>query len=257
MSKNSTILSQKESTLIDNLIAKYGLFINFSQISEELKNEMNEQGIKNVVSKLMKRGWLVRLARGNYYITNLESRGTANVSFFVIAQSLASDTYISFEAALQHHGIFDQYLKTITLLSLTKHTTKTIQNIKYEFIKTSQKNFHGFEDVQIEGKTVKIATLEKAILDTLNFRRNIYSVDLVLEKLRENKDNFDLERLFEFSQKQSLTVARILGFLMDKVGLNSANLHKQVDGKSGSSYMTKDSKLFNAKWRLYYHNHFE
>ncbi len=257
MSKNKTILSQRESAIIENLIAKYGLFVNFSQIFNELKGEMNQQGVKNAVGKLVKRGWLVRLSRGNYYITSLESRGIASVSFLVIAQALADDTYISFEASLQYHGIFDQYLKTIILISLTRHTTKTIQDSIYKFIRVSQKNFYGWEDVQMEGKTVKIATLEKAVLDILNFRRTVYSIDLVLEKLREHKNNFDLERLFEFSRKQSLTVMRILGFLLDNAGLDSANFYSQIKDKSGSSYMTKDSNIYNAKWRLYYHNHFK
>lgn len=257
MAKNSTILSHKESIILDNLIVKYGVFVNFSQIYADLQNKINEQGARSAVSKLLKRGWLVRLSRGNYYITNLESRGIANVSYLAIAQALVDGAYISFEASFQYRGIFDQYLKTIILLSLTKHTTKTIQEIKYEFIKTSQKNFYGFEEVQIEGKTVKIATLEKAVLDMLNFRRTVYSMDLVLEKLRDYKDNFNLEKLYELSQKQSITVQRILGFLLDKANLDSAVLHNQIKSHSGSSYMTQDSQSFNAKWRLYYHNHFE
>lgn len=242
---------------MDNLIAKYGLFVDFNQIREELKNETSEQGIKNSIGKLVKRGWLIRLAKGNYYITNLESRGVANVSSLAIAQALADDAYISFEAALQHHETFDQHLKTVTLLSLSKHTSKEIQDTRYEFIKISQDDFFGFETVQIEGRLVKIATLEKAILDMLNFKRSIHSVDLVLEKLREYKDSFDQEKLFEFGRKQSLTVIRILGFLLDKTGMDSAGIYGLANSKKGSSYMTKDSELFNSKWRLYYHKHFQ
>jgi predicted transcriptional regulator of viral defense system len=257
MAINSTILTQKESDLIEKLIAKCGLFVDFGQISEQLGTGMTNQEVKNVVGRLLKRGWLVRLKRGVYYITTLESRGTANVSVYVIAQVLADDAYVSFEAALQHHGIFDQYLKTITSLSLKNHSTQELQGTKYEFIKTSQVNFYGWEETRMEGKLVKIATLEKAVLDMLSTRRTLYSMDLILEKFREYKDNFNFERLYEFSKKQTIASSRILGFLLDRAGLDSTKIYSQVKSAKGISRMMIDSKLYDSKWRLYYHNIFE
>jgi predicted transcriptional regulator of viral defense system len=257
MAINSTILTQKELDLIEKLIAKYGLFVDFGQISEQLGAGITNQAVKNVIGRLLKRGWLVRLKKGVYYITTLEARGTANISVYAIAQVLADDAYVSFEAALQHNGIFDQYLKTITSLSLKNHSTQELQGTKYEFIKTSQANFYGWEESRMEGKLVRIATLEKAILDMLGTRRTVYSMDLILEKLREHKDNFNFERLYEFSKNQTVTSKRILGFLLDRAGLDSANIYSQVRGERGISRMLIDSRLYDSKWRLYYHNIFE
>ena len=104
---------------------------------------------------------------------------------------------------------------------------------------------------------MKIATAEKAILDILNFQRTAYSIDLVLEKLREYQSSIDIAELNEFSRKQSSAVQRILGFLFDKTGIDSSYLYDLTKGESSSSRMTRDSQLFNAKWRLYYHKHFE
>ncbi|MEI7890946.1 MAG: type IV toxin-antitoxin system AbiEi family antitoxin [bacterium] len=258
MDKISTILSKKESVLIEKLIAKYGLFVDSGQIYEQLKAEMTAQEIKNAVGRLVKRGWLIRLKRGTYYITTLESRGVANVSAYVIAQSLADDAYVSFETALQYHGIFDQLLTTVTSLSLSKHSIRELQGTKYEFVKISKANFYGWEEIQMEGKAVKVATLEKAVLDMIGIRKTAYSMDLVLEKLKDYKDNFDFEKLFEFSKKQTLTLKRILGFLLDRAGIDSEKIYMQTKDSKGSSYMTADSKkLYDAKWRLYYHNIFE
>ena len=104
---------------------------------------------------------------------------------------------------------------------------------------------------------MKIATAEKAILDILNFERTINSVDLVLEKLKDYQGSIDIAELNKFGEKQSSAVQRILGFLFDKAGIDSIYLHGLTKGESSSSRMTKDSKLFNAKWRLYYHKHFD
>lgn len=256
MTKDITILSEKQSFLIESLIAKYGLIIGFNQIYQELNQDYSRQQVRNLVSKMIGNGWLVRIKKGVYYITNLESRGFANVSVLVIAQTILEESYVSFEAALEYHGTFDQHVGTVYSLCLKKQAKKMIQGIRYQFIKTSEKNFYGWEQAQIEGRIVKVATLEKAIIDIIRSRRSIYSLDMVLEKLKEYKNNFDFEKLKEMTQGQSITVRKILGFLLDKAGIDSDLFRELLKNNKGASLMTKDSKVFNAKWNLYYHNHF-
>lgn len=256
MHTKHTILSQKESNLLENLIVKYGVFVNFQQIYFELKKDLSRQEIRNLVSKLSKNGWLVRIKKGLYCIADLTSRGFIGASSLIIAQLLNQNSYISCEAALQHRNMFDQYLRTITSVSLKAQRMTKIQDINYRFIKAGKKLFYGWEKERVEGKIIKIASVEKAILDILHFNRNIYSADLVLEKLKEHKRDFNWEKLNQCSQKQSITVVRILGFLLDKIGEDSSFLHGLIEKNKGSSYMTKDSRIFNGKWRLYYHKHF-
>ena len=256
MSSKSISLSQKEILLLEDLIVKYGLVITFDQVFNELKKTKSRQEVRNLVSKLTKAGWLARVTKGIYYIASIESRGTASVSVFALACLLARDSYISFEAALQYHGMFDQHLRTIRSVSLIKRRTAVLQSINYEFIKTGKKNFYGYETVWQEGQETRIATAEKAILDILRFKRSAYSIDLVAEKLREYKEMFNKKQLNQLSEKQSLTVQRILGFLLDQTDIDSSVIFKRLKGKNGYSRMTVDSTRFNAKWRLYYHKHF-
>lgn len=256
MIQKNTILSEKESFLLENLIAKYGLFVNFDQIYAELKQDHTRQKIKKMVIKLTKNGWLVRIKKGVYYVTNLESRGFAGASILVIAQAVLDESYVSFEAALQHHGMFDQHIRTVTSVCLKKRADKTIQGITYRFIKASRRDFYGWEEAQIEGRMVRVATSEKAILDMIRSQRSIHSLDLVLEKLREYKGDYNLEKLNKLAEGQSITVQRILGFLLDKAGRDSSSMHELLNSKDGASFMTKDSDVFSGRWNLYYHNHF-
>jgi len=178
------------------------------------------------------------------------------VATAAIAQAILEESYVSFEAALQHYGIFDQHTRTVTSVCLKKKSDKTIQGITYRFIKVSGKNFYGWEETQIEGRTVKVATLEKAILDMIRSQRSIHSLDLVLEKLREYKGNFDFEKLNELAQSQSVIVQKILGFLLDKAGIDSGSIYELTKHKEGAGSMTRDSDVFSGKWNLYYHNFF-
>lgn len=257
MNTKRTILSEKELNIIEDLIAKYSIIVNFEQLYELLKNKMSRQAVRNLANKLTKNGWLVRIKKGIYAIANIESRGTVSIHSFKIAQVLVKDSYISFESALQHHGMFDQILKTVSSVSVKRHKTIKIDNSNYEYIYTKKDLFFGWEEKRIENYLIKVATIEKAILDMLYFRRNIYSVDLIFEKIKEYNVDINLDKLNQFSKKYSITVQRILGFLLDRLSIESKFLYELVKENKGCSFMNKDSNEFDSKWRLYYHEHFK
>lgn len=257
MNTKRTILSEKESNLIEEIIAKYSTIVNFEQIYSILEGKITRQGTRNLVNKLSKNGWLVRIKKGLYFVAGLESRGSISIHYFKIAQILVKDSYISCEAALQHHGMFDQSLKVIVSISLKRLNIKEIQNTQFKFIKIKRDNYYGWQEDRIENYLVKIAIVEKALLDLLNFERNIYYVDLVFEILKEYHKDINFNKLIEFSKKQSITVQRIVGFLMDKLLLNSTEIYNSVKNKKNCSYMTNDSEKFNSKWRLYFHRAFD
>lgn len=257
MTTKRTILSEKELNLIENLILKYGSVVSFNDIYNELKRKITRQAMRNLVNKLTKNGWLVRIKKGTYFISSIESRGFNNLSPFKIAQILLKNSYISFEAALQYHGMFDQFLKTVTSVALKKYKTSEIQGISYKFIKTKKSLFYGYEEKNIENCLVKIATPEKALLDLLNYSRNSYVIDLILEKLKEHKKDLKIESFQRLIKKQSVTVQRLVGFLFDKANIDSSYFYHLVKNKKNCSHMTNDSNLFNSKWRLYYLKHFD
>ncbi|RJQ32236.1 MAG: hypothetical protein C4562_04180 [Actinobacteria bacterium] len=256
MTMKRTILSEKESRLLENLIANYGSIVTFKQIYSQLEGKITEQAARNLVAKMVKNGWLVTIKAGTYAIASIDSRSFVSLSTYKIAQVLDEVSYVSLEAALQYHGMFDQLVSTVTSVTLKKRQAKTLQRINYKYIKTKNSLFYGFEEKQVENYSVKIATPEKAILDFINFKRSAYFVDLVLEKLKDFRDDFNFERLCEYSNKQSLTVKRVLGFLLDQLDIDSSYLYDLVRNNASHSKITAKSNTFNAKWRLYYEDRF-
>lgn len=256
MTMKRTILSEKESKLLENLIANYGSIVTFTQIYSHLKNEISKQTARNLVNKLVKNGWLVTIKSGTYVIASIDSRNYISLPIYKIAQVLDEGSYVSLEAALQYHGMFDQLVSTVTSVTLKKRQAKTLQGINYKFIKTKKELFYGWEEKQVENYSVKIATAEKAILDFLAFKRSTYSVDLILEKLRDFRSDINLKRLNEYSKNQTLTVKRVLGFLLDQLGIDSSYLYDLVKNNASHSKITSKSNIFNAKWRLYYEDRF-
>lgn len=252
----TTTLSSKELEIIEKLIAKHGNIVDLSMIYKILDNKSNQE-IKNTVSDLVKKGWLIRIKRGVFVISDIASRGTIGLSQLTISQIIDNDSYVSFEAALQHYGLFDQYLRIITSIGKKKTYTAKFSDWTFKYIKTKKDLFNNYKEFNMDGRLVKIATKEKIILDFLTYRRTIANIDSIIEKLKNYKNEFDIKQLIELSKKHSITTIRTLGAILDLAGINSDNLYETVKNNKNHSFMTATSDIFNAKWRIYVDKNFK
>lgn len=250
----TTTLSRKELELIEKLITEHGNVVTFDMVCEKLGKNKEKQVIKNFVSNLVKKGWLIRIKRGIFAISDISGRGSIELSQLTIAQIIDHNSYISFEAALQHHGLFDQYLRIISSIGRKRAYAKKFSNWSFKYIKTKKGLFGDFKEYNIDGQLVKIASKEKAIIDFLTYRRTAHDFDLVIEKLKTYNHEFELENLIEISKKCSITTQRILGVILDMVGIDSSNLYDIVKSNRNHSRIRSSSKIFNAKWRIYLDN---
>ena len=88
----NTILAAKDGELLEKLIAKYGKVVTVNQIEAEASHIWDYQQTHNRIQKLMKNGWLIRIKRGLYVISELSSRGFLSVSPYVIANLLVEES---------------------------------------------------------------------------------------------------------------------------------------------------------------------
>lgn len=252
-----TILSAQESRLLENLIVTYGEIVTTDNIFLVAKEIWNEKLIYAVITRLAKHGWLIRIKRGLYAISNLSTRGSLSLSSYVVANLLVKNSYVSFESAIQYYGMFDQLIRKVVSISLTMYKRVLLNNIEYSFVRTKTDYHFGWQEVMIDNRIVRIATAEKALVDMIHFHKSTYSIDLVIEKLREHKDTLDFVKLNEYIGKMSMTTVKIFGFMFDLLHIESSQLLKQAERSNGAHRMVAGAKKFNAKWRLYYDEHFD
>lgn len=250
-----TALSTKELNILENVITSYGYVVSFDDLATLLKGYSHD-ALKQQISSLSSRGWLIRIKRGFYAVANLESHNFSNISPLVISRVLILDSYVSFEFALNYHGFFDQLPNTISAVTTTRTKTFHFQELEYRYAKAKPEMMRGYKEISIEGQSARVAELEKALLDFLHFRRDSYTVDLLLEKLKEAKNAIDVSKMTNLSESYPITLRRRLGFLFDLVGIDSGKLHQELKRTPGFARLTKKSNLFNAKWRLYYEDRF-
>lgn len=102
---------------------------------------------------------LQKLEKNKYYLID------APQNPFSLANFIYSPSYISFESALNFHGILSQFPYLITSVTTKRNTIKDINTQSFSFDHVSPKLFIGF--TQIDGNLV--AEPEKALLDQAYF----------------------------------------------------------------------------------------
>jgi len=146
-------------------------------------------------------------------------------------------------------------LRAVSSVTKLKSKKYLFQNNSYLYFKITSKLYFGFKTENIDGYYTNIAELEKVILDYLYFKNDTYSIDLLLEKLQKAKDHIDFKKLFDYAKKFPEATKRKLGFILDLLKVDTADLHKNTSSK-GYSHLTSKSTIFNARWRLYYEDRF-
>lgn len=256
MDSKYTILTEKRLTDIEDIIASSGRIVTTEDIYITLGKKYSKSFVKKRLNELKEKGWIVPLKRGLYFISDISTRGFVNISPSVIAGAFNKDSYISLDSGLSFYNLFEQMLRTTSsITSKNKSQKYEFQGNIYRYLKVNKKLYFGFKTENIEGYYIKVAELEKVILDYLYFKNDTYSIDLLIEKLQKTKDKLDLNKLFNYAQKFPETTKRKLGFILDLLKVDTTRLHNSVKTK-GYSRLTSNSKKFNAKWRLYYEDRF-
>ncbi len=249
----STILNNTQRTFLEDIIAEFGSVVSYEQIVEYIPFQ-DDVSKRRFVSQLSRAGWLVRIKKGLYQVAaDIGSLGTLTISRYAVAQHLLPGSYVSFEAALQSHGLHDQLLQTTTSVGLQQRSSVTLEGYTYRFVKTTEQYFYGFEEHRVGDQSARIATVEKALIDMVQFHRSTYSADRVLEILSEQSTDVDQKRLSAYLLRANLTTQRVFGLMFDYLNLGyDKELKDSARSSAAASRATPEGQEYDATWRLYY-----
>ncbi|HED08294.1 MAG TPA: hypothetical protein ENI57_09285 [Ignavibacteria bacterium] len=140
---------------------------------------------KNNLGRWVKNGYLIKLKNGFYIFS--EWQDTPNIHLY-IANRMYRPSYISLHTALAFHGLIPEAITAVTSVSTRK--TVRFENALGSFSYKKLKNnlFFGYAHLPFtEGRTVLLATPEKALLDLLYFYP-FYNTENELINLRLDED---------------------------------------------------------------------
>ena len=175
----------KDSAVIDSS--------SFAMLDEKLSD------IRRQVSGWEKKGYLLQLKKGVYFLNNTFRKSPPAHRF--IANYLVSPSYLSVEYAL---GYYDLIPEGVTVYSsVTTKKTQSFSNIlgKFDYQSVKESLFFGFIKADGVDHDFFVALPEKAVLDFFYLREDIKGSPGEFEAFRfQNLEIIKLKRFYEFSQ---------------------------------------------------------
>lgn len=214
-----------------------------------------------ILRRLTRAGWLVRLTAGRYAIVPLSSgsEATPQINRYVVAREVLGDTpyYISHESAMDVHNMLTRPVTRVIVTTPRRLAKRDILGVPYHFVYAPPLALWGCEPVWVTPyEQVTVSDLERTILDGLARPDLCAGVGQVATGLWMRHDDFDWDRLARYAQKLGRrAVAQRLGYLLELYDLGMPSLIESLQAMVGASYARLDPLLpdegpHQARWRL-------
>ena len=188
---------------------------------------------KKFISRMIKKGKVKRIRKGLY---------TFHDDPFLIATFLLKPSYISTVSALSYYHKITQIPNEV--FCFTSKPTKTYFFIeRINFCKT--KYFFGFEMKKYAGVEIPIATVEKAIIDSIG--------TVPLSVIDDSFEEVDVKRMISYLKViMKSSIIKRVGFLLEE---NGYNVYQTLKKYMNNKYIpldpiAKSKGKRNSKWKL-------
>lgn len=217
--------------------------------------------VRELLSDMTKRGLLMRLKPGIYYIIPYEQNAeTFMPDWHLIAAYLVNDAnhYIGYYSALQIHGLITQpsLKEQIVVSKQIKPSEIKIKNIPFQFIYHNKKHFFGVKKIWIDSfNKVLCSDLEKTCIDCLFKPDYAGGIVEVARAIYIARDSINYEKLLEYAISfDSQAVIKRLGFLLETLEIRTPIIEELQKVKT-DSYVVLDTELpktgkRTSRWRI-------
>ncbi len=256
MNNKNINLGPRETELIMGLEKEDKIVFNI----EDAKEILGEKGsaVKKVIYRLKNKNRITQIERGKYILSPARAgvEGFWSEHSYKIVPVLIEEYYISYWSALNYWEFTDQLSKTTYVACKRSKKSIEVKGQRIKFIRINDKKFYGCTEEKMDEKLFNIATIEKAIIDSLDKPDYAGGIKTVVRGLKSKKDDIDFEKLVELTNKfPNQAVKRRLGHLLDELNLLTLDLEKSLledfEGYRWLDY-TEDKEEFeyDKKWGL-------
>ncbi|MCX6767196.1 MAG: hypothetical protein NTY90_00480 [Candidatus Micrarchaeota archaeon] len=156
--------------------------------------------LRNTLSKLVTKGRLHRVRKGEYLLVPLKEEDYA-MQELVLASHYYPEGYVSFLSALKFYGLTTQLPVVVQVIVVKPARKHVFQETRYEPVRLSKRYYGGYKTIPIAGGEVKMALKEKAILDCLLHPEYCGGMGEVCKAIREAYKALDWKAIAYFLKK--------------------------------------------------------
>lgn len=223
--------------------------------------DANKSTVRELISDMTKRGLLMRIKDGVYYIIPYEEDPeTFMPDWHLIVKYLVKDAnhYIGYYSALQIHNLITQpsLKEQIVVAKQIRPSEIKIKDITFQFIYHNESHFFGEKKTWIDNfNKVSCSDIEKTIIDCLFKPDYAGGIVEVARAIYSTKEKLDYKKLLEYTIKfDSQAVVKRLGYILELFEIET-EIIKELQKLKTASYVVLDTELpktgkRNSRWSI-------
>lgn len=225
------------------------------------------RNVPDAIHQMRKRGTLKTLQRGRYLVATSPHTGPPRPRLHdldpvadAVLSRLDMHYYVSWHSALWHYGLIDQQSRRVYVAVTDRKRPVEFERMSVRFVTVAERKFFGRVQVEDFERPVWMATVEKAIIDSLDQPRLAAPVPVIANTLASAYGGqlLDVERLVDDAIRfGSPNVNRRLGFFMDLFDIPGSDPLALRVGRTYAVPLAPgrephDKRLpVNRRWRVY------
>ncbi|MCO5240999.1 MAG: hypothetical protein M9904_13195 [Chitinophagaceae bacterium] len=260
MAIKDKILSYSVAFLLDKLNGQNQKCFSIDE-AYNLLTESSKDSVKRMLGNMVKRGLLMRVKDGLYYVIPFEQDPeTFMPDWHLLSQYLVGEAeyYIGYFSALQIHSLTTQpnLKEQIVVNKQIKPSTLLVKGVPFQFIYHNEEHFFGNKKTWIDSfNKVQCSDLEKTFIDCLFKPQYAGGITEIAKAIHKSKDKIDFNKLLEYAKRfKSQAVIKRLGFLLELLGIENLVIDKLQKLRSNSfvalepSYPKEGKTIF--RWAI-------
>jgi predicted transcriptional regulator of viral defense system len=208
-----------------------------------------ESAVRELLSDMTRRGLLMRLKEGKYFIIPYEQESESFMpDWHLVAECLVNDAehYIGYYSALQVHNLITQpsLKEQIVVSRQLRPSIIKIKNVPFQFIFHNENHFFGSKKIWIDSfNKIICSDLEKTIVDCLFKPDYAGGIVEIARAIYISKNQTNFEKLLEYVKRfKSQAVIKRLGFLLELLDIEN-NIINDLQSLKTVSYILLDTEL--------------
>lgn len=219
----------------------------FADVASVLNNSSTD-AVKKLMRDMVKRGLLLRLKDGLYWIIPYEQ--DANNYFpnwHLVAKYLVGEAgyYIGYYSAMDLQSLITQpaLVEQIVVNKQIKPAILKVKGVKFQFIYHNSEHFFGTKSTWIDGfNKIITSDLEKTFVDCLYKPDYGGGITEITKALYKSKDKIDYEKLLRYcKQFKAQAVIKRLGFLLELLEIKNPVISQLQELRTNSYTLLEPS----------------
>jgi len=240
MDATERTLSKNEARIVLDLEWRGKKTLNINDLRSMLGR--SEGYARSFAHRLVEKRWLERIRPGLFQLIPADRgrEGVGDTNPLAVGALLADPYFYSYGTACTHHGFTEQVFAQAYVVCRASRRPVRVRDTQFVFMAVAESRFFGFEDTDVLGSVVHMATKERALLDAVDrpaYAGGIGEVSHIVEKASSRISwSKVLDGLARWGES---AVAQRLGYLIDLHGIELAtHVRRRLLG-----HVTAGSKL--------------